>query len=262
MQALRNLHYSTNNYIMFALTKYLTAIILPPFNLIILWVIAFILFYFKYHKLGYLSALLGVFILYIFSIPYTSQKLHDSLIKEDNLSLQDYQSAQAIVLLGGGLRDSKELFASLATNQIAVERVRYAAYLQRKTQLPLLITGNSPNTKSEASVMARELEFFFNVPTQWLEEKAKTTKQNAQFSREILEKEHISKIILITNQWHMQRAKLLFEQQGFEVLPASVGSGRTPEVYGLNAMYFIPQSGALHSNTLALKEWLGYWKER
>lgn len=247
---------------MFELTKIITTIILPPFNVLLLWLFSLLLFRLKFKKLAYLSTFLGISILYLFSIPYTSQKLHDSLVTEDNLTLQDYQSAQAIVLLGGGLRDSKEIFAKLATNQVAVERVRYAAFLQKETKLPLLITGSSPNGTSEAAVMARELAMFFQVPTQWLEEKAKTTKENALFSHEILNKEGINKIILVTNQWHMQRAKLLFERAGFEVLPASVGAGITPATYGLNYMYFMPQSGALHSNMHALKEWLGYWKEK
>ena len=247
---------------MFELTKIITTVSLPPFNILILWLFSLAFFHFKLKKLAYFTTLLGIGILYIFSIPYTSQKLHDSLVTEDNLTLQDYRSAQAIVLLGGGLRDSKELFAKLATNQVAVERVRYAAFLQKETGLPLLITGSSPNGTSEAAVMARELGMFFNTPTKWLEEKAKTTKENALFSYDILNKEGINKIILVTNQWHMQRAKLLFERAGFDVLPASVGAGITPPTYGLNYMYFMPQSGALHSNMHALKEWIGYWKEK
>ncbi|MGX2973802.1 YdcF family protein [Ursidibacter arcticus] len=247
---------------MFELTKIVTTMILPPFNVLILWLFSLILARFKFKKLSYLTTFSGIAILYIFSIPYTSQKLHDSLVTEDNLTLEDYKSAQAIVLLGGGLRDSKELFAKLATNQIAAERVRYAAYLQKQTQLPLLITGSSPNGTSEAAVMAQELKMFFDIPTEWIEDKAKTTKENALFSKEILEKANVKKIILVTNQWHMMRAKLLFERAGFEVLPASVGAGITPATYGLNMMYFMPQSGALHSNMHALKEWLGYWKEK
>ena len=43
----------------------------------------------------------------------------------------------------------------------------------------------------------------------------------------------------------MQRAKLLFEGQGFQVLPASVGEGVTPTEYKLNMMHFIPQAGAM-----------------
>lgn len=236
--------------------------IMPPFNVLMLWLFALLCFGFKYKKLGYLSTFFGIAILYIFSIPYTSKTLNDSLITEDKLTLQDYRSAQAIVLLGGGIRDSKELFGKLTTNQIAVERVRYAAFLQKETQLPLLITGSAANGTSEAKIMADELAMFYQIPTKWLEEKAKTTKENALFSREMLEKEEIKRIVLVTNQWHMQRAKMLFEKQGFEVLPASVGSGATPETYGINLMYFIPQAGAMHSNTQALKEWIGYLKEK
>lgn len=247
---------------MFELTKIITAMIMPPFNVLMLWLFALLCFGFKCKKLGYLSTFFGIAILYIFSIPYTSKTLNDSLITEDKLTLQDYRSAQAIVLLGGGIRDSKELFGKLTTNQIAVERVRYAAFLQKETQLPLLITGSAANGTSEAKIMADELAMFYQIPTKWLEEKAKTTKENALFSREMLEKEEIKRIVLVTNQWHMQRAKMLFEKQGFEVLPASVGSGATPETYGINLMYFIPQAGAMHSNTQALKEWIGYLKEK
>lgn len=236
--------------------------ILPPFNVLILWIFSLLCFHLKWRKLARLSSLLGIAILYIFSIPYTSKTLNDSLIKSNHLTLDDYRSAQAIVLLGGGLRDSQELFAKLATNQIAVERVRYTAFLQRETGLPILITGSSPNALSEAKVMANELQFFYQVPTQWLEEKAKTTKENALFSRSILENAGVRKIILVTNQWHMQRAQMLFEQQGFEVLPAGVGAGVTPETYGLNLMYFLPQAGAMNANMIALKEWIGYWKEK
>lgn len=247
---------------MFELVKLITAAILPPFNIILLLILALVLILIGYKKLAYTCAILGIVILYIFSIPYTSQKLTNSLITEDNLSLDDYKQAQAIVVLGGGLRDSKELYGKLATSAIELERVRYAAYLQKETGLPLLATGSSPNGTSEADIIAQELQSFFNVPTKWIESKAKTTKENAAFSKAMLEKDGVHKIILVTNEWHMQRAKMLFEREGFEVLPASVGSGLTPDYYGLNYMYFIPQASALQSNMFALKEWIGYWKEK
>ncbi|QIW15661.1 hypothetical protein A4G20_04605 [Pasteurellaceae bacterium RH1A] len=247
---------------MFELTKIITAMIMPPFNVLLLWLLALILGFFDFKKLAATATFLGIFILYAFSIPYTSQKLGDSLVEEDGLSLADYRSAQAIVVLGGGLRDSKELYHKLATNAIQLERLRYAAYLQKETNLPLLATGSAANGTSEAQVMARELQDFFHVPTKWVESQAKTTKENARYTKQILEKEGIKRIIVVTNQWHMQRAKMLFEREGFEVLPASVGAGVTPDFYGLNVMHFVPQAGAMHSNMLALKEWIGYWKEK
>lgn len=125
-----------------------------------------------------------------------------------------------------------------------------------------MISGVSPTGASEGKVSAEELQTFFNVPTKWLEEKSLTTKENALYTRQLLEKEGIHKIILVTNEWHMQRAKLLFQQQGFDVLPASVGEGVTPDSYGLNMMHFIPQAGAMAKNMQLLKEWIGYLKEK
>ncbi|HGO5823901.1 TPA: YdcF family protein [Mannheimia haemolytica] len=247
---------------MFELVKLITAMILPPFNIILLWLLALILFALGYKYSAYFFALLGIVILYIFSIPYTSQKLGDSLVETEPFTVEKYKNAQAIVVLGGGLRDSQELFGKLAITGIPLERMRYAAYLHKETGLPILVTGSSPNGTSEAKIMADEFKLFFNIETKWLENKAKTTKENAMFSREILEKENIHKIILVTNQWHMKRAEMLFSQQGFEVMPASVGSGDTPDHYKLNFMHFIPQAGAMNSNMLALKEWIGYWKEK
>lgn len=247
---------------MYELTKLITAMILPPFNVIILFLLALLLFSFQWKKLGYFCALLGIGMLYVFSIPYTAQKLQDSLIEESNLSLEDYKQAQAIIVLGAGLRDSKELYGKLAVPQVGLERLRYTAYLHKQTGLPILISGSSPNGNSEAKIMANELAEFFNTPTKWQEDKALTTIQNAQFTKAMLAKENINKIILVTNEWHMQRAKHLFEKQGFEVLPANVGGGITPDYYGLNMMHFIPQAGALALNMQGLKEWIGYWKEK
>ncbi|SUB33005.1 inner membrane protein [[Pasteurella] mairii] len=244
------------------LVKLITAIILPPFNVILLFILSLILGAFDYKILSKFTALLGILILYVFSIPYTAQKLNDSLVIEDNLTLEDYQTAQAIVVLGGGLRDSKELFGTLAVPQIPLERLRYAAFLYEKTRLPILLSGSSPNGNSEAKVMEKELQEFFHTPTRWLEEHSLTTSENAELVKKLLEKENINRIILVTNQWHMQRAKLLFEKQGFEVLPASVGNGITPKSYELGLMHFIPQAAAMPANMQALKEWIGYWKEK
>lgn len=244
---------------MFILTKIVTAIVLPPFNILILWLFSLVLGYFKRPKWRNLTAWLGIILLYLFSIPYTADKLQRSLSDYPPIGLAEYRQAQAIVLLGGGLRSSQEGFAALATNQTAFGRVRYAAYLQQSTQLPLLITGGSSFAESEAAVMARELNSFFHIPTRWLEEQARNTAQNAQFSHEILAKEGINQIILVTDQWHMQRAKFLFEQAGFVVFPAGVGSLES-ENYGFMLFDFMPQAAALLRSSTALREWLGYWK--
>lgn len=247
---------------MFQLTKLLTALVMPPASSIILLISGLLLIRFRIKKCGYFLSFFSLMILYASSILYTSQKLENTLIVEDNLTLADYQTAQTIVVLGGGLRDSKELYGSLSVAPITLERERYAAYLYHQTHLPVLITGAAANGTSEAKVMANELEQFFNVPVKWLENQARNTKENALFAAELLKRDNIKRIVLVTHQWHMQRARMLFEKQGFEVLPAGVGAGKTPDSYTLNYMHFIPQAAALNANTQMFKEWLGYMKEK
>lgn len=247
---------------MFELTKLLSAIILPPFSILLIWLCSLLLLKLRYVKSSYIIATIGCIFFYVVSIPYTTEKLNNSLVNEDRLSLQDYQQAQAIVVLGGGLRDSQELFAHIALPALVLERLRYASYLYQQTHLPILVTGGAPNGNSEAKFMAQELQRFFHTPTKWLENHAQNTQQNALFSAQILLPEKINRIILVTQEWHMQRAKKLFEQQGFSVLPASVGHGKIPSSYSLSYMHFIPQASALNANAQLIKEWLGYWKTK
>ncbi|RMW79423.1 YdcF family protein, partial [Aggregatibacter aphrophilus] len=78
---------------MFELKKLLTAMMLPPFNVLILWLLSLFFSLFKCKVFSRLCAFLGIAILYVVSIPYTAQTLKDSLITEDHLTLNDYRQA-------------------------------------------------------------------------------------------------------------------------------------------------------------------------
>lgn len=72
--------------------------------------------------------------------------------------------------------------------------------------------------------MAQVLAEDFSVATRWQESQSRTTWENAQFSRELLKPEQINRVVLVTQAFHMARARWSFEQLGFEVIPAPVGS--------------------------------------
>ena len=65
---------------------------------------------------------------------------------------------------------------------------------KKKTHLPLLITGASPTGAIEAKIAAEELQNFFKCANKWIEPKALTTKENALFTKQMLEKEGITKL--------------------------------------------------------------------
>ena len=144
----------------FYLTKILTAIALPPFNIAVIWIFSLILNRLHYKKISRFLTIFGIAILYLFSTPFMATMLSNSLIEENKLTLQDYQQAQAIVVLGGGLRDSTELYGNITVTNNELERMRYAAFLHNETGLPILATGRSPNGNSEAKVIAKEFQQF------------------------------------------------------------------------------------------------------
>ncbi|EFA29258.1 conserved hypothetical protein, partial [Haemophilus influenzae HK1212] len=164
--------------------KLLTALIAPPLNTFVLLIIAAIIYCVHFKKLAKFIALISFTWLYIMSAPFTGLLLTDN---DDipALTLDEYKQAQAIVILGGGSYPTKELYAETASGAPQLERLRYAAFLQKETGLPILTTGYSLIGISEGDLMAKELNQFFNVPTQWIENKARNTEENASFTKNI-----------------------------------------------------------------------------
>ncbi|MDF1582791.1 MAG: YdcF family protein [Methyloprofundus sp.] len=146
--------------------------------------------------------------------------------------------------------------ATLKTNSLA--RVRYGAFLAKKNQLPVLVSGGkvlAPRLPSEAEVMSEVLNNEFNQAVDWQEHRSRNTAENALYTREILAKENIQRIILVTHALHMQRAVDQFVQQGFKVLPApTMFLSRSDE---LDLLSFIPSAQALQRNTLVIHEIMG-----
>jgi uncharacterized SAM-binding protein YcdF (DUF218 family) len=114
--------------------------------------------------------------------------------------------------------------------------------------------------------MATILEML-GVPLEsmWLETESRNTYENAQFAREILSEKDINKIILVTSASHMPRSVQLFEEQGFEVIPAptdykvtqSNWQGLTRASIPLQFMNLIPNAESLNSVTNSMKEYIG-----
>ncbi|MBN1303665.1 MAG: YdcF family protein [Anaerolineales bacterium] len=187
------------------------------------------------------------------------------------LPLEEYPQADAIVVLGGGTNPPAYPRQTVEINN-AGDRVLYAAYLYHQHRAPyILATGGrlawaanqEHNPAEEMSTILQLLD----VPETdvWLEGKSVNTRQNAEFSSAILEEHQVKTILLVTSAFHMPRSVYLFEQQGFEVIPAPTDYSMTAsdwenlthpswETLLLN---LIPDAGSLSGTTTALKEYFG-----
>lgn len=210
--------------------------------------------------------LVPLLFLFILSLPVVAVNL---LKAQESYPALDYSQVeilkpQAIVVLAGGMRlYAPEYAADSTLNHRSLLRIRYAAYLAKVIKLPILVSGGSVfegGTDSEASLMATVLRKEFNTDVHWLETRSRNTAENALFSQNILQKDNVSRIVLITHAMHMARAVRQFENRGLVVIPAPTMLASREDQ--LDIFSFLPSVSALESSSMAIHEWLGrLWYE-
>ncbi len=145
--------------------------------------------------------------------------------------MSNKEAMQAIIILGGGRqRGALDLLEYQYQNLSpqSIERLRAGATLARVTNLPILLSGGTPDRVeekdlSEARIMNMVLKQELGIQARWLEEQSNTTQENALQSAKILNQEGIKNIYLVTHFWHIPRAKAQFEKQGLKVIEVSSG---------------------------------------
>jgi uncharacterized SAM-binding protein YcdF (DUF218 family) len=174
--------------------------------------------------------------------------------------------AQAIVVLAAGhMRRAPEYEGRDIPDYIALARLRYAAHLQRRTGLPLLVSGGNGaddghpapgrmRAYAKADGMAAALREDFGVPVRWIEPRSRDTAENAAFSAEMLRAGGVRRILLVTDAMHMPRAHAVFARAGLDVVDApTMFFGRGP----LQLDGWVPDVEGMRQSWYAIYEWLG-----
>src|SRR5206468_2400197 len=121
-------------------------------------------------RLGRAIAAFGVVLLLVLSTPIVAILLVRALDDSPVIDIGAAKSAQAIVILGGGIRLNAAEYGGDTLNRLTLERVRYGARVARLTGLPILVTGGSVHGgQTEARLMQDALEHEFDVPVRWSE---------------------------------------------------------------------------------------------
>jgi uncharacterized SAM-binding protein YcdF (DUF218 family) len=230
------------------------SLLLPPGDLILVIALG-LLVALRWKRLGR-GLQIGAFVaLYALSTPAVANRLLASLEPAAPLDVQRIGDAGAIVVLSANAGGWTPEYGSDTIGAMTLERMRYAAHLQRATGLPLLVTGGVPGrfARPLAVTMAEALTEDFGVTPRWIEDRAQTTAENAALSAAMLKRDGIATVLLVTSAWHMPRALLAFSASGLGVVPA-------PTMFTVVAsgpLAFVPGIGALHNAYFALHEYLG-----
>lgn len=243
------------------LAKLIEVALLPPLNGLLLATSGLALLRTR-RRLGAGLLIGGLAFLWLQSTPLVASALIRSLQREPSLELPGGAAgAQAIVVLSADLDRVAPEHGGETVGALALQRLRYAAHLQRETDLPLLASGGLSDewTAPHAELMKTALEGSFGVPVRWVETRSRNTMENAAFTRELLAQDGVQNVVLVTHAWHMPRARRAFEAEGLEVIPAPTGF-RSPPRSIIGALS--PRWTALRDSSQALHEYIGFiWYE-
>jgi uncharacterized SAM-binding protein YcdF (DUF218 family) len=201
---------------------------------------------------GLAIAAAGVATLLAISMPFVADLLSRAVDTAHPFDVAEARDAKAIVILGGGIRRSAPDYGGDTLGILTLERVRYGARVARLTGLPVLVSGGVVfGGEPEAAVMRDALESEFGVPVRWVEDSSRTTHENALRSSEVLRREGIRRVVLVTHDVDMRRAAAEFAAQGIDTIPAPTGmrSGVTNSLTD-----FLPSMMGLERSYLALYE--------
>lgn len=134
------------------------------------------------------------------------------------------EPSDIIIVLGSGLREDGRPGPAL------LRRSRHGAALWHEGFAPLILcTGGQseyyPRTEAAA---CREILLTAGLPDEaiLLEERSRSTEENAIYSKQLLDELGLSQVVLVSDSFHMLRARWLFQKQGIEPYASPVPADR------------------------------------
>ena len=230
-------------------------LLLPPANGLLLLGLAGV---FRKRRWSFGLAVFPAMLLLAQSLPIVANALISVLEQRAAPVLTGPGPAQAIVVLGSGLKIAAEEYGDDTVNERSLTRLRYGALLAHRYHLPVLASGGIPINASphEVDVIGDVLAGEFGVEGRWRENRSRDTAENTRLSAHILRGTGIREVILVTQACHMPRARRLFESEGLAVVAAPTDikdrRGKAPA-----PLEWLPQAQALHTSYYALHELLG-----
>ncbi|NVJ85407.1 MAG: YdcF family protein [Algoriphagus sp.] len=205
----------------------------------------------------------GIGLLLFFTNPFLSN-LALLFWEPDFKSFEEIRTHEIGIVLTGVTNMSKTAYDRTFFNKGA-DRITHALQLYRMGKIKkILITGgqglNPVNPQTEAELLKRFL-VMTGMPESdiLIENEAKNTAQNAQFTKEFLKEKGINtnqQFLLITSAFHMYRAKGCFDKVGLATETFPVDYYSHDVKYDIPSLFF-PDPFSLEYWTKLFKEWIG-----
>lgn len=211
------------------------------------------------HRYGTALFAFGAVTLILCCLPITGVVLLRPLERVPVISAEALAATDAIVVLGADrMRNAPEYGGDTVDDQ-SLRRVRYAARLARASGLPVLVSGGSVfgnAGKSIADVMADALREDFGVTPRWIEGASRNTAENARYSAELLTRDGIRRVAVVSDAIHLPRALQAFRHYGLTPTAAPTSFFAGPGAGGM-LQDWLPSASGLRLSYYALHEHIG-----
>jgi uncharacterized SAM-binding protein YcdF (DUF218 family) len=235
--------------------------LVPPAVLVL--ICAFAAWLMLWHRrLGCGIAIIASSLLYLAALPVVAAHMLED-VEIANPARRDFTTAQAIVVLGGGVHRGDGAMVPDTLGVWTLQRLYFANQAYHRLNLKVAVSGGrGPGAHTtEASLMKAALEHDFGVPVSWFEDQSRSTWENALYTAKLLKADNVTNVVLVTSAWHMKRALWSFERVGLHAIPWP-----TPLTYDESDRIddFLPRTSALEDSYHALHEaiGLGYYRMR
>jgi uncharacterized SAM-binding protein YcdF (DUF218 family) len=237
------------------LKSLLLLLILPPVNLVFL-ALAGLCAGRRWRQAGRAVSVGALLLLLLLAIPAVAGLLLGPLEQDLPTTPPADNPPRAIVVLGGEVMRTPSTPTGAVSGHMTMDRLLAAAALHRRTGLPILVTGGSPETDIPpvGPLMDISLREALGAKVRWVEAKSLDTWDNAHLSAAILREAGIGSVFVVTHPWHMKRALAAFARAG---LAATAAPTPLQQPITLVPADFIPRPSAWVTSYLALHEWVG-----
>lgn len=242
----------------FALSKTLDLVLDPLWWALLPLVLGIVWLARGQRRKGLAAAVAGLTVLALCASPVVANHLEASLEGRAPNTARADVTYDAIVLLGGMVSPLGSTRDDPAWND-NIERVMVTARVVRAGRAKsVIVSGGSyevPGLETEAEYLTRQLvEWGVSREQIILEARAKNTRENAVFSKELAQSRGLHSVLVVTSAFHMPRAAGCFRAAEFEVdfLPVDYRM-RSPEA----DTHFWPRSDYLRATGVIVRELFG-----
>ena len=244
------------------LSKILPVFVMPVSVAIVLSLVALFFLRREMRRTAMVLVALSVGVLWVASTPFAASTLYRQLeSRYPPVPLEEVSERGCMVVLGGALGGVIAPRVDIDMNE-SIDRIYKAAALYRAGKAPAVIVtgGNQPWSKiytAEADLI-RDLLMEWGVPKEaiFLEGSSRNTRENALYSKNVIDALSCTDALLVTSAAHMPRAVAAFNSVGVVVTPVSTDVRAVAQSLP-GGMDFMPSADALAMTSSAIREWIG-----